>query len=141
MVQTTAIELQTGPGRRYRRCGAVFWFALGGLLLLSAGRVPSLWVLTGTLLWLSELPALRGRDGRVTLHRDGALSEGGEPGSWSPRSWTTNWLTILPVYRPAGRGRLVIARSRNDPEAYRLLRIWLRYPPVCTGGPDAGHVP
>lgn len=140
MARKNCIDLVTGTGRRWRRCGAALWTVSALLLavLSLSGRLPALWLAAGWLLLLVELPALRRREpgeGRVRLYRDGSLTGALGAGAWSPRCWSTAWLSVLPA-DPGGRPRrLVVAAWRNDPDDYRVLRTWLRHPPVAEAGP------
>ena len=135
MARQSAVELVSGVGRAYRSCAAVAWSLTALLLLSLSGRLPGLLLLIGAVVLIAQWPWRRRKRGtgqRVRLFLDGEIRLDGAAGHWTPGGWTTAWLTVLPV-RIAGCRRLVFAAWRNDPDAYRVLRTWLRHPPEQAG--------
>jgi hypothetical protein len=144
MAQKACIELNPGPGRSYRWCGAALWLFAALVLLALLARLPWPLAVAGAALLLTDRPQLRrsrALDGRLRLYRDGGLITAAGAGSWCASGWSSAWLTVLPVQAPGSPRRILVPAWRNAADDYRLLRMWLRYPPEPAPGPDTGGAP
>jgi hypothetical protein len=82
----------------------------------------------------------------LAFRSDGGLALGDPAGSWLPAELRhcaapTGWLAVLSARDQAGRSRTaVILPDAIDPEAFRRLRVWLRWraAPSTPGSRGAG---
>lgn len=148
MAQADSIELRIGEGAWLKVVRILlFTLALAQLLLANTSPAWKAIAISGLLLvftlisWKSRqiagIQLVRlSRDGMVTL----VQWDGHEiPGIVEGESWVSAWVCVLPVGRfdRWPKQQLLVCRSNNHPDAYRLLLSFLRLGTVASAAADS----
>jgi len=135
MAQPTYIELQTGTDWVYMLAVWSAWLIAAVTSLVQSGQLawPMRAIAFGLLLML--WPGVKRRiqrPGSLRLVRDGMAVLDGQEGTWGGYARSCRWYVLLGVDLPGRRQRVMLSASRNDPDEYRRLLMWVRLAPSNT---------
>lgn len=144
MAQPSHIELQAGDDRFYRVTALLIWLISATAVIFHMNNQHWMLSVTGCFLllalWLISRRCMS-RDRRLRLYCNGAAAVDGHVGHWGTCYWSSRWYTLLRMDLACGRSRVLVAASRNHPDDYRRLLVWVRFSPFDTTGAIGHRIP
>lgn len=133
MAQPTYIELQTGTDRFYTLAVWSAWLLGAAAALMQFGLM--VWPMRAAafclllVLWPGVKRPIQ-RPGSLRLARNGKAVLDDQEGTWGRYARSCRWYVVLGIDMPRRRQRVLLSASRNDPDEYRRLLMWVRHAPI-----------